>query len=128
MGLGWHLDARQHTVEAPIPYSTTCSQKEPDPYLPDAHDHSISPGADGYALWLHIQFHDSLSTVGERKALLPCARGSAQVFNIQALQNHTHSHTGGDPTATYTEGAICYNMESGEKKKDTLLCGSGHQL
>lgn len=35
-------------------------------YLPDAHDHSIASGADSHALWLDIQFHDALSTTGEK--------------------------------------------------------------
>lgn len=37
-----------------------------EPYLANAHDHSVAPGADGQALRLDVQFHDSLSAVERR--------------------------------------------------------------
>lgn len=37
-----------------------------EPYLANAHDHSVTPGADGQALRLDVQFHDALSAVERR--------------------------------------------------------------
>lgn len=52
---------------------TLCSQSGPsgqtqgwEPYLANAHDHGVTPGADGQALRLDVQFHDALSAVERR--------------------------------------------------------------
>lgn len=37
-----------------------------EPYLANAHDHGVAPGADRQALRLDVQFHDSLSAVERR--------------------------------------------------------------
>lgn len=59
-----------------------------DPYLPDAHDHSVTPWADGHTLGLDVQLHNSLPTGGENMGCTlwrPCV-GVPHVVETTAAQ------------------------------------------